>query len=81
MFALWSVLKKCGISPTVMSVVKSFHDDMQAEIRVGDTITEWITVQNGLRQGCTLASSLFNIYFCAMMAYWRAECLEWGEIV
>ena len=71
--ALWSVLEKCDVSPTMMSVIKSFHDDMQAEVRVGDTTTERITVQNGLLQGCT---SLFNIYFCGMMAYWGVECPE-----
>ena len=60
--SLWSVLEKCGVLPTITSVITSFHDDMQVEVRVGDTTTERITVQNGLRQGRTLASSLFNIY-------------------
>ena len=43
--------------------------------------TEKIIVNNNLRQGCTLAPSLFNIYFGAVVAYWRARCLKAGVMV
>ena len=33
---------------------------------------------SGLRQGCTLALSLFNLYFSAMVASWRSKCPEVG---
>ena len=79
--ALLNVLERCGVPPTMLSIIKSFHDGMQAEIRVGDTTIDRIEVQNGLRQGCTLAPSLFNIYFSAMVAYWRARCPEVGVTV
>ena len=65
----------------MMSVIKPFHDDMQAEVRVGETTTDWFTVRNGLRQECILAPSLFNIYFCTMLVYSRAECPEGGVMV
>ena len=79
--ALWRVLDKCGVPPTMLSIIQSFHDDMQAEVRVGDTTTEQIAVRNGLRQGCVLAPSLFNIYFGAMVAHWRVRCPEAGLMV
>ena len=44
---------------------------MHAEVRVGSTVTDRFEVWNGLRQGCTLAPTLFNIYFSAMVADWR----------
>ena len=71
--ALWRVLEKCGVPPTMLSIIQSFHDGMQAEVRVGDTTTDRIEVHNGLRQGCTLTPSLFNIYFSTMVGYWRAR--------
>ena len=60
-----------------------FHDSMRAVIRSGDTTTGSIDVQNGLRQGCTLAPTLFNSYFCAMVATyvqcsWKAGCQQAG---
>lgn len=64
--------------PTMLSIIKSFHDHMQAEVRVGDSTTDKIQVLNGLRQGCTLAPSLFNLFFGTVVGTWRAQCSEAG---
>ena len=58
--ALWKVLEKYGVPEKMLNVVKSFHEGMHAEVRVGLTVTDRFEVQNGLRQGCTLAPTLFN---------------------
>ena len=72
--ASWQVLEKWGVPPTMLQVIRSFHEGMQAEVRIGNTITDSIDVQNGLRQGCTMAPTLFNIYFSAVVADWRNRC-------
>ena len=66
--ALWKVLEKYGVPEEMLNVVKSFYEGMHAEVRVGSTVTDRFEVQNGLRQGCTLAPTLFNIYFSAIVA-------------
>ena len=71
---LWQVLQKCGVPPTMLSIIRSFHEGMHVEIRVGSTVTDSIKVQNGLRQGCTIAPTLFNIYLSAVVADWRNHC-------
>ena len=58
-------------APTVLSVIRSFHEDMTAVVRVGYNLTEDIEVTTGLRQGCTLAPTLFNLYFSTVLACWR----------
>ena len=68
--ALWKVLEKYGVPEKMLNVVNSFHEGMHAEVRVGSTVTDRFEVRNGLRQGCTLAPTLFNIYFSAMVADW-----------
>ena len=78
--ALWQVLQKCGVPPTMLSIIRSFHEGMHAEVRVGSTATDSFEVQNGLRQGCTMAPTLFNIYLSAVVADWRNCCPELGLI-
>ena len=48
--------------------IRSFHEDMQAEVKVGGALSESFAVRNGLRQGCTLAPTLFNLYFSAVVS-------------
>ena len=79
--ALWCVLEKYGVPPAMLSLIKSLHEGMSATVRVGDSTTEWIEVTNGLRQGCTLAPTLFNLYFSAVVDCWRARCPQVGVTV
>ena len=79
--ALWKVLEKCGVPPKLLSLVKSCHEGMRAKVRVGSTTTEEFEVRNGLRQGFTLAPTLFNIYISAVVANWQIESPEAGVAV
>ena len=68
------MLHKIGVPPTMLGIIKSFHDGMRADVRVGTVSTESIEVKNGLRQGCTLAPTLFNIYYSVVVSSWRDKC-------
>ena len=46
--ALWTVLAKCGVPPTMLSISRSFHEGMEAGIRVRDAVTVAFEVRNGL---------------------------------
>ena len=37
--ALWCVLVKCGAPPTMLSIIRSFHEGMHAEVRIGEVVT------------------------------------------
>ena len=71
--ALWRVLEKVGVPPHLLQLIRSLHVGMRARVRVGGGYTEDIFVNNGLRQGCTLAPTLFNIYFAAVVSAWRSH--------
>ena len=66
--ALWCVIKKYSVPPMILSVVRSFHEDMTAVVREGDDFTVDIKVTNGLRQGCTLALTLL---ICTSVLWWH----------
>ncbi len=76
--SLWSVMKKCGIPPTMLSVVWSLHDGMSAEVTENGQVAPKFEVRNGLRQGCVIAPTLFNLYFTMAMEQWRIRCREFG---
>ena len=77
--ALWLALKKLGIPTLLVELIKSFHEGMKAQVLVnGEVPEEQITVVNGLRQGCTMAPTLFNLYGCIVAERWK-ERLEGSE--
>ena len=47
--ALWVVLKRLGVPDTLIDIVKSFHEGMEAKIRLDQKLLEEIEVNNGLR--------------------------------
>ena len=65
--ALWMAMKKFGVPGHLIDVVKSFHEGMEARVWVGGELLEEIEVRNGLRQGCTMAPTLFKLYACSVV--------------
>ena len=41
-------------------------------VRAGSIATETFEKQNGLKQGCTIVKSIFNVNFSAMVSNWRS---------
>ena len=68
--ALWTALKKLGVPDVLVGIIKSFHTNMRARVRVYGELLEEIEVNNGLRQGRTMAPILFNLYACLVAERW-----------
>ena len=65
---LWIILARFGVPKIVISVIRQFHDGMRACVRLDDRVcSRWFAVKQRLRQGCVLASLLFNIFFAAVI--------------
>ena len=61
--ALWAALKKLGIPDQLVTIIRSFHENMKVKIR---ELLDEIEVENGLLQGCTMTPTLFNLYTCVV---------------
>ena len=77
-WCLEKVLERSGVRPCMLKIVRPFHEGMHAVVRVGGTLSECFEIRNGLRQGCTLAPKLLNLYFSAVVTTWRCDCDEVG---
>ena len=73
---MWMVLRKLGVPDVLVEIVMSFHSNMQARVRVDGELLKEIEVINGLRQGCTMAPTLFNLFACAVAERWTERIRE-----
>ncbi|BHF79979.1 hypothetical protein SprV_0702310300 [Sparganum proliferum] len=48
-------------------MVLQFHDGMMARVTGNGAVSEAFAVTNGVKQGCVLAPTLFNLMFSAML--------------
>ena len=79
--ALWLVLERVEIPPLMLRLIRSLHEGMEARVRVSSSLTDAIHVTNGLGQRCTLAPTLFNLCFAAVVASWRSQSSAPGVII
>jgi hypothetical protein len=61
--SLFTVLKKAGCPPTLLALIDSFHNGMQARVQFDGELSNEFPIKRGVKQGCVLAPTLFGIYF------------------
>ena len=63
---LWKIMAKCGCPPKFMAIIKAFHQGMSARVCVRGQISDPFDVSIGVKQGCVLAPTIFNLYLSAI---------------
>ena len=76
--ALWTVLRMYGIGGRLLKGVKSFYRNSRACVRVGNSVSDWFSVNVGLRQGCVMSPWLFNIFMDGVVREVDARMLGRG---
>ena len=57
---LWKILKV--IPDHLTCLLRNLYAGQEATVRTGHETTDWFQIGKGVRQGCTLSPSLFNLY-------------------
>ena len=66
--ALWSVLQRSYRLPhKLLSIIRALHEDLKVAVRAYGKTSDEFAVTSGIRQGCVLAPTLFNLYFDAVI--------------
>ena len=75
---LWKILKGMGIPNHLTSLLRNLYADQEATVRTGHGTADWFQIRKGVRQGCILSPSLFNLYADCIMqnAGWKKHKLE-----
>ena len=66
---LFKILCKIGCPPTLLSIIKSFHDNMYGTIQFDGENSKPFNIRSGVKQGCVLAPTLFGIFFSIMLKH------------
>ena len=70
---MWCALEKLGVPDCTINIIRSFHEGMCAKVHTGGESVQEIPVKNDLRQGCTIAPVLFNLYARLIAERWSAR--------
>ena len=66
---LFMILAKIGCPPTLLSIVKSFHDNMKGTVLYNGATSDPFNILSGVKQGCVLAPTLFGILFATLVKH------------
>ena len=59
---LWKILKERGIPDHLTCLLRNLYAGQEATVRTGHGTTHWFQIGKGVRQGCILSPSLFNLH-------------------
>ena len=59
---LWKILQEMGTPDNLTCFLRNLYAGQEATVRTGHTTTNWFQIGKGVRQGCILSPSLFNLY-------------------
>ena len=64
---LWKLLLRLGCPVKIVNLIKAFHTGMMACVVEDGSKSEMFAVNNGVKQGCVLAPTLFSILFSVVL--------------
>ena len=65
--ALWATMKKYNISTNFIRVINNVYDKATSAVLFNSSIGDWFRATAGVRQGCLLSPTLFNIFLERIM--------------
>ena len=65
--ALCATMKKYNISANLIRVIKNLYNKVTSAVLFNSSIGDWFRTTVGIRQGCLLSPTLFNIFLERIM--------------
>ena len=65
---LFSKLELLGVSFKMTQALRSLYNNVQSRIKLNGTLSDWFSVNTGLKQGCIISQLLFNFFINDLIA-------------
>ena len=65
--ALWATIRKYNVSASIIRAVENLYDKVQSAVLFNSSTGEWFRTAVGVRHGCLLSPTLFNIFLERIM--------------
>ena len=65
--ALWATMRKYNISYSLIALIQELYSKASSAVYCNGTIGDWFMTTVGVRQGCLLSPTLFNIFLERIM--------------
>jgi hypothetical protein len=75
---LFEVLNSSNIEKEYIAAIRSLYRESYSQMKIDNRVSEPFTVNKGLRQGCCLSPTLFNVYIDTALKTWSAKCKGMG---
>ena len=67
--ALWAIMRKYNINANLVRVIEHLYDNTISAVHMNGSTGEWCRTTVGVKQGCLLSPTLFNIFLERIMSY------------
>ena len=65
--ALWATMRKYNINVSIIRAIENLYDKAQSAVLFNSSPGEWFRTTVGVRQGCLLSPTIFNIFLERIM--------------
>ena len=75
---LWRLLQARGVSPKLVSLIEDLYSGCEACTSANGHTSAWFPMSTGVRQGCPMSPTLFNVFMDFMARLVADRCAQRG---
>lgn len=76
--ALWAMLAARGVGPKLLALIRDLYSGCEAKVQANGQTSSWFPMSTGVRQGCPMSPTLFNVFIDFLARLVTARCHAQG---